>query len=90
MVGREVGVAWLRQLKVMTSSVQELMDTKLARDRRVLLAVLTNATRSTPQQKVLFKKCLNAVVSLLPSIICHLMLSLKQYHCSLYRLVVYY
>lgn len=73
-MGREVGVAWLRQLKVMTSSVQELMDTKLARDRRVLLAVFTNAARSTPQQKVPFKKCLNTVVSLLPSIICHLLL----------------
>lgn len=65
-MGKEVGVAWLRQLKVVTSRVQELMDTKLARDRRVLLALFTNAARSTLQQKVPFKETPIAAVLLLP------------------------
>lgn len=56
-MGREVGVAWQRQLEVVASSVQGLKEAKLARDQRVLLALLTNAARSTPQPKVLFTVC---------------------------------
>lgn len=52
LAGLEVGVAWLNQLKSISSSVHELVDTKQARDRKILLALLSNAARSTLHQKV--------------------------------------
>ena len=53
-MGVEVGVAWLSQLKSVSSNVQELVAMKQARDRKILLALLSNAARSTGvlQQKV--------------------------------------
>ena len=49
-----MGVAWHSRLEGVASAMRELVDTKLSRDRRVLLALVTNAARSpSPQRKVL-------------------------------------
>ena len=52
LVGREVGMAWQSQLDAVAGNVRELISSKSARDRRVLLALLTNAARTTPHHKV--------------------------------------
>ena len=57
LVSVEAGVAWLNQLKCVTSSVHKLVDTKRARDRKILLALLSNAARSTLHQKVHVHMC---------------------------------
>ena len=52
MVGGAVGVVWQSRLKVIVRHVQELMDAKRARDRRVFLGLLTGAARSEPTDVV--------------------------------------
>ena len=52
MVGGEVGITWHCKLKAVKRAVQQLFDVKKARDERILLALLTNAARSTLNDNV--------------------------------------
>lgn len=82
-------MAWQRQLKVVASSVQGLKETKLARDQRILLALLTNAARSTPQQKVLFKCFVFATNIPLFAGSIETSVLVDMSHCSVYRRVAH-
>ena len=57
-----MGVAWHSRLEGVASAVRELVDTKLSRDRRVLLALVTNAARSSPQRKVLVQSMSTSIL----------------------------
>ena len=52
-MGVDVCVTWQRSLRDVVECVQELLETKQARDRRILLALLTNAARAQLKNKVL-------------------------------------
>ena len=57
LVGGEVGVAWQRKLIALRRSVCQLQDAKRKRDRKILLALFTNAARSTLSDNVMCIQC---------------------------------